>query len=150
MYNILKNTNYVGYSVSTCTLYEWLFQYAHVTACTGIAVQPPMIHESKSVPVAISELNAFYIAYNVLPPFLPTPLCHLIMCSHPSFPLLSVTSYTLSPLSITPTFPGYVVSVSDFLMTSLAKLTVKVGKGVKDAVAESEVRHSSMHVAVDA
>jgi len=43
-----------------------------------------------------------------------------------------------------------VVSVSDFLMTSLAKLTVKVGKGVKDAVAESEVRHSSMHVTVDA
>ena len=34
---------------------------------------------------------------------------------------------------------GYVVGVSDFLMTSLAKLTVKVGKGVKDVVAESEV-----------
>ena len=31
------------------------------------------------------------------------------------------------------------VGVSDFLMTSLAKLTVKVGKGVKDVVAESEV-----------
>lgn len=72
------------------------------------------------------------------------------MSPHPSFPLLSVTSYTFSPLSITPTFPGYVVSVSDFLMTSLAKLTVKVGKGVKDAVAESEVRHSSMQVTVDA
>lgn len=34
---------------------------------------------------------------------------------------------------------GYVVVVSDFLMTSLAKVTVKVGKGVRDAVAESEV-----------
>ena len=34
---------------------------------------------------------------------------------------------------------GYVVGVSEFLMTSLAKLTVKVGKGVKDVVAESEV-----------
>lgn len=36
--------------------------------------------------------------------------------------------------------PGYVVGVSDFLMLSLAKLTVKVGKGVMDAVADSEVR----------
>ena len=33
-----------------------------------------------------------------------------------------------------------VVGVSDFLMTSLAKLTVKVGKGVKDVVQDSEVR----------
>ena len=35
---------------------------------------------------------------------------------------------------------GYVVGVSNFLMTSLAKLTVKVGKGVRDVVAESEVK----------
>ena len=34
---------------------------------------------------------------------------------------------------------GCVVGVSNFLMTSLAKLTVKVGKGVKDIVAETEV-----------
>lgn len=32
-----------------------------------------------------------------------------------------------------------VVGVSDFLMTSLAKLTVKAGKGVKEAIKESEV-----------
>ena len=32
-----------------------------------------------------------------------------------------------------------VVGVSDFLMTSLAKLTVRVGKGVKEAVEDSEV-----------
>ena len=32
-----------------------------------------------------------------------------------------------------------VVGVSDFLMTSLARLTVKVGKGVKEAVEDSEV-----------
>lgn len=32
------------------------------------------------------------------------------------------------------------MGVSDFLMLSLAKLTVKVGKGVMDAVADSEVR----------
>ena len=34
---------------------------------------------------------------------------------------------------------GYVVGVSDFLMMSLAKLTVAVGKQVKDAVADTEV-----------
>lgn len=32
-----------------------------------------------------------------------------------------------------------VVRVSDFLMTSLAKLTVKVGKGIKGMIEESEV-----------
>ena len=32
-----------------------------------------------------------------------------------------------------------VVGVSDFLMTSLAKLTVKVGTGVKEMVQETEV-----------
>ena len=31
-----------------------------------------------------------------------------------------------------------VVGVSDFLMTSLAKLTVRVGKGVKEVVEDSE------------
>ncbi len=35
---------------------------------------------------------------------------------------------------------GYVVGVSDFLMLSLAKLTVKVGKEVINVVSESEVR----------
>ena len=34
---------------------------------------------------------------------------------------------------------GCVVSVSDFLMTSLAKLTVKAGTGVKNMIQESEV-----------
>jgi len=34
---------------------------------------------------------------------------------------------------------GCVVKVSDFLMTSLAKLTVKAGTGVKNIVQESEV-----------
>lgn len=34
---------------------------------------------------------------------------------------------------------GCVVGVSNFLMTSLARLTVKVGKGVGNMVAESEV-----------
>lgn len=34
----------------------------------------------------------------------------------------------------------YVVGVSDFLMTSLARLTVKVGSGIKEKVEESEVR----------
>ena len=33
-----------------------------------------------------------------------------------------------------------VVGVSDFFMTSLAKLTIKVGRGVKDMVQETEVR----------
>ncbi len=36
---------------------------------------------------------------------------------------------------------GYVVGVSDFLMLSLARLTVMVGKGVVNTVAESEVGH---------
>ena len=36
-------------------------------------------------------------------------------------------------------YVGYVVGVSDFLMMSLAKLTVAVGKQVKDAVADTEV-----------
>ena len=36
-------------------------------------------------------------------------------------------------------YPGYVVGVSDFLMMSLAKLTVAVGKEVKNAVADTEV-----------
>ena len=35
---------------------------------------------------------------------------------------------------------GYVVGVSDFLMTSLARLTVYVGKEVMTTVAESKVR----------
>ena len=34
---------------------------------------------------------------------------------------------------------GYVVGVSDFLMMSLAKLTVAVGREVKNAVADTEV-----------
>ena len=38
---------------------------------------------------------------------------------------------------------GYVVGVSDFLMLSLAKLTVKVGKEVKNVVSETEVSCSS-------
>ena len=37
---------------------------------------------------------------------------------------------------------GYVVGVSDFLMVSLAKLTVKVGKGATKVVANTEVRDS--------
>ena len=37
-----------------------------------------------------------------------------------------------------------VVGVSDFLMTSLARLTVKVGTGVKSAVEESEVGVASL------
>ena len=35
------------------------------------------------------------------------------------------------------------MGVSDFLMMSLAKLTVAVGKQVKDAVADTEVRHTA-------
>ena len=40
------------------------------------------------------------------------------------------------------TIPGCVVGVSDFLMMSLAKLTVAVGKQVKDAVADTEVTNA--------
>ena len=37
------------------------------------------------------------------------------------------------------------MGVSDFLMMSLAKLTVAVGKEVKSAVAESEVSYTCKH-----
>ena len=43
--------------------------------------------------------------------------------------------YAIETLPLT----GCVVGVSDFLMMSLAKLTVAVGKQVKDAVADTEV-----------